>query len=424
MRRQHIIVLILSLAAVVVISDIATAANGAIRNGMGARSIGRGGTNIAFADNGVVLYDNPAGMVNIEGCGLADFGADLLITNTSFSNALNTKTSAHTNPFPMGHVALFKKSANGRWTYGLGMYSPAGFSSKYVMNIGAPFNEPMTSKSVCLKSDILPGIAYKVNGRLSLGASLGVSWCHLELEGPYYLQGPNAMAGTPLRLDLQSTGAAMVWSLGMQYALTDKTMLGLTYKSATNFQMHGTSVGDIPGTGSSLYDLRLDAVFPQSIGLGLKRELCKHRTLSVDLVWYNWSKAFDSFNLYLTNPRTPGFPELYEEYPLRWRDSLTVRVGYEQQICKNLVLRLGYAHHTNPIPKGTLSPYIQTILEHSFTTGLGWDMGNDWEANLGYEFCFSSPQTVGTSDFLGGLFDNSVNRAQAHFMAFSLQKTF
>ena len=40
------------------------AADGLIRDGVGAIPIGRGGTNIAFADNGAVLLDNPAGMVN------------------------------------------------------------------------------------------------------------------------------------------------------------------------------------------------------------------------------------------------------------------------------------------------------------------------------------------------------------------------
>jgi len=423
MRRQHIFVLVVCFVALIAICDIATAANGAIRNGMGARSIGRGGTNIAFADNGVVLYDNPAGMMNIEGCGLVDFGADLLITDISFSNPINNSVDAHTNPFPMGHVSFFKKSANQRWAFGLGMYSPAGFSSKYILDVAAPFGEPMTSKSVCLKSDILPGLAYKVNDRLSVGGSFGVSWCHFEMEGPYTLQGPNVMAGTPLKLDLQATGAAPVWSLGLQYKLTEATMLGLTYKSATHFGLHGTTVGDIPGVGSSMYDLRLNATFPQSVGLGLKHQICKHRVFSADMIWYNWSKAFDSFDLYMNNPRTPGFPALYEEFPLKWRDSLTIQFGYEQKLCQNLTLRLGYAHHTNPVPRSTLTPYIQTIVEHSFTTGLGWKIGR-WEANVAYEFCFGAPLSVGTSDFIGGLFNDSTSRAQAHFMAFSLQRSF
>ena len=44
-------------------------ANGLIRDGVGTVSIGRGGTNIAFSDNAVVLLDNPAGIVEIERVG-------------------------------------------------------------------------------------------------------------------------------------------------------------------------------------------------------------------------------------------------------------------------------------------------------------------------------------------------------------------
>ncbi len=40
-------------------------ADGTIRDGLGARVAGRGGTNIAFADAGTILHDNPAGMVNL-----------------------------------------------------------------------------------------------------------------------------------------------------------------------------------------------------------------------------------------------------------------------------------------------------------------------------------------------------------------------
>ena len=47
-------------------------ADGVIRDGLGAFSSGRGGTNIAFADNGEVLYDNPAGIVNTNGRGSFD----------------------------------------------------------------------------------------------------------------------------------------------------------------------------------------------------------------------------------------------------------------------------------------------------------------------------------------------------------------
>jgi hypothetical protein len=56
-------------------------ADGLVRDGVGAISTGRGGTNIAFSDNGAVMLDNPAGLANFEGGHFAELGIDTIITD-------------------------------------------------------------------------------------------------------------------------------------------------------------------------------------------------------------------------------------------------------------------------------------------------------------------------------------------------------
>src|SRR5580700_4395538 len=68
--------------------------DGVIRDGLGALSIGRGGTNIASADNGEILLDNPAGMANVEGSGLVDLGVDVLFTDLQYANPQNPTANA------------------------------------------------------------------------------------------------------------------------------------------------------------------------------------------------------------------------------------------------------------------------------------------------------------------------------------------
>ena len=69
--------------------DTCVMAEGVLRDSVGARSAGRGGTDIAFSDNGVILLDNPAGMVNIDGQGMAEIGFDFLFTDLKFSDPDN-----------------------------------------------------------------------------------------------------------------------------------------------------------------------------------------------------------------------------------------------------------------------------------------------------------------------------------------------
>jgi len=224
-------------------------------------------------------------------------------------------------------------------------------------------------------------------------------------------------------LDLQATGNALVWSVGVQYALSEATTLGLAYQSESRFELFGSTNAAIPLMGQSEFDTRVDITWPRSLGLGVRHELCPHRILSADVLWFNWSSAFDDFGIHLNNPSNPQFPAIYEQFPLDWRDTVSLRLGYEHLLEGGGTLRLGYVYHRTPIPDGTLTPYIQATLEHAFAVGYGWTCAG-WNADLAYMFSFGPEQTVGASNFIGGDFDLSVHRAQTHCIAFSLMRRF
>src|SRR5690606_27432700 len=125
----------------------------------------------------------------------------------------------------------------------------------------------------------------------------------------------------------------------------------------------------VPGLGESEYQTRLNMTFPQSVGAGIRPELCPHRIVSLDLVWYAWSSAFDTIGLELSSSSNPLFPALNEQMPLRWRDSLSTRLGYEMKFENDRTLRFGYVYHRIPMRAGTMTPYIPAALEHGVTTG-------------------------------------------------------
>ena len=410
-------------------STSALHADGVIRDGLGAISSGRGGTNIAFADNGAVLYDNPAGIVNTEGNGLFDLGADLLVTDIQYANPpRNGTTNAWHNPFPIPEASLFRKSSDGRWAYGLGVFAPAGFAADYDMNGPAALPGMHHYKSLGAMGKLLPGLAYRVTDRLSVGGTFGLALSHTEIEGPYFLQSPGPFQGTPTMMRLYTTGVAPTWSTGLQYKLTEATTLGATYQSETRYSQTGTAYVDVPGLGPCTYDANVDMIWPESVGIGVRHELCPHRIISADVIWYNWSQSFNHLNMAFTNPSNPAFaavigPRLAEQFPLNWQDSISYRFGYEQHLSRGRVVRMGYAYHKDQIPDGTLTPYIPATLEHAFSLGYGWTR-NQWEIDLAYQYSFGSTRTVTTSDLVGGEFDGSSQRAQAHWAFLSFLRRF
>ncbi len=404
-------------------------ADGVIRDGLGAVSCGRGGTNIASSDNGVILLDNPAGMVNIDGCGMADIGVDLLFCGMRYAEPLDTDAAVDGDPYPCANFSLIRRSCDGCWAFGLGFYAPAAFGARYKIEGPPEFPGTRLYKSFGALGKVLPGLSCRVNDRLTVGGTLGVGISHVELEGPYYLQS-FPLAGLATMIDLQTTGAALTWSAGLQYQLTPATTIGLTYQSESSFRLDGNIRVEtpIPGLAGSYYDADLKIMWPRSLGLGVRHEICPCRILSADVIWFDWATAFDQFDLHLSDPSNfvfemAGLSTLDETLPLNWRDTVSVRVGYERHFGCGRVGRVGYTYHRNPIPAGTLTPYIQTILEHTFTAGYGWCCG-DWHIDLAYQFTFGPDVNVTTSDLAGGDFNDSRHEANAHVLLVSLLKRF
>jgi long-chain fatty acid transport protein len=388
-------------------------------NGSTARTIGRGGTNIAHFDNGGVIFDNPAGMVNIDGCELVDGGVNVLITDFDYADPDNPGGVNSTDGTPLPEVGYIRKSDDGMLAYGIGVFVPAGFTEKYVMNGPAPFFAgPQTYKSFGSLGKVLPAAAVALTEDLTVGGTLGLGICHAEFEGPYFLNSP-PLAGTPTLIDAKGTGTALVWSVGAQYNLGCATTVGVAYQSASRFTLNGTTRVTVPLLGQSNYDSDLSIVWPESLGVGLRHELCCCRVLSADLVWFGWQRAFDDVSLQLSNASGLGFPPaINETIPLDWRDTLSLRLGYEVLLDDCRTVRLGYVHHRNPIPAATLTPFIQAFLENGVSVGYGWT-ACDWQIDVAYMYTWGPDQQVGTSGLAGGDFSNSEHTAQTHDISVS-----
>lgn len=394
-------------------------ADGLFLNGVSPRSIGRGGTNVAFADNGAALFDNPAAMTNLPGAGLVDVGVDVLITDFGYSNPRNAFAS-DSSATPLPQISAITKLADGNVAIGFGVFAPAGFSQSYEL-FGPPLTPgPRTYESFGALVKILPGIAVQVTDRLSIGGTLGVGLSRVELEGPYFLQS----VMLPASMKLNADGAALIGSAGLQYKLTDTTTVGATWQSSTRMSLEGNTMVTVAPGVQAEYDTELGIKWPQSVALGVRQVLAQRHVVSADVTWLNWSNTFDNLTVRLASPSSPFFPPgVIEPIPLHWEDTVAVRLGYEYHFDDQEVVRLGYVHHSNPIPNTYQTPFIQAIMEHGISCGYGF-AAFGCEFDLSYMFTFGPNQYVGTSGYLGGDFDNSQHSAQTHAICLSVIRRF
>ncbi len=417
-----------TLAALLLLSRLALA-DGIECDALEATSGGRGGTNIAHSDNGAVLLSNPAGILNVDGNGLFEVGANGLLTDLHYSNDLNDDVAAKTRPMALPMATFIEKTPDGNWAFGLGVYAPAGFAAGWDFNNAVEGSQSYKSFGALIK--ILPAVSYRVTDNLTIGATLGVAGSYVALDTPFNIQtGP--FAGTPVHMDIKGVGYEPTWSLGLQYELSPATTFGLAYQSEDRFNLDGHLHADVYGLGPNPvpteFNSTLHINWPQSVGAGIKHQLTEHQRVSADIVWYDWAHAFEDAGLTLTNSTNPIFtqllgPNFHDSIPLNWYDSFSVRLGYEWFYSENNVFRAGYIYNQPQSPSATLTPLIPAILEHTFTIGHGSNLYG-WRVDVAYQFSFGPEREVNNSALAGGDFNNSTLNAQAHWLMVSLTRSF
>lgn len=419
---------IFSVFTLITVLNSSLFANGIVRDSLGAISSGRGGANTAHSDNLSILHDNPAGMAWMPGSLRFEVSGDFLHRNVEYRD-LDDGDDANAKLFALPQIAIAGQVPGTGLSLGVIATFPGGYGAEYdlIHTTNGTFSfgkREYLSEGSLLK--ILPTFALKLGERVSLGGGVGVGISQAKFNLPYTFQ-TGAFANQPGLLDVKSDGMGVTWNLGVQIKPIDGLTIGISYVSQTETDQEGDFDVDITGTPLSglvtdptaSYDLDYRLRWPRSAHIGIAYDLDWGR-VSVDGSWYNWQDAFDEFHLNLSNGDNAQFNALAgatprDVLPLRWRDSIALKLGYEHFFSSASTLRLGYIFNLNPIPDNTLMPLFPGTLEHSFSAGYGHDFGVI-HIDLAYQYAFGREREVGTSSLAGADFSSSSMNAEAHWL--------
>ncbi len=422
-------------------------ANGVHLPSVGPVSTGRGGTNISHTDNGVLILDNPAGLVNMEEGIHIDVDSEFIFPEIKYEDAFDSDYSKH-KIFIIPTLSLvYKRSSESKFAFGAGAFAPAGFGTEYHLthfserrltdNLLSFGKEVYNSGASLLK--VLFSASYKVNDKLSLGFSAGPSFQNVEFKMPYTLE-TGKFAGVTGIADAEGSDSyKLSYTAGIQYQLSERTRFGLSFVSESKATIRGEGDLTLPVVGpngnilakfDSEYDLKTNTEWPRLIGFGVTHRTEKFHRFSLELVWYGWRSAFDSLDIELTDGNNKFLNRVIgstvnDEYILGWDDAFAFKFGYEYFLngSENNIFRAGYLYNENPDPHGSQTPLIPGAMQHNVTVGYTHKR-EKWKFDVASQFYTGDTNNVHSNKIAGGDWDNSSIKTRVFVLIFGVSYSF
>lgn len=415
---------------------VAAEANNGMENlSYGAKSAGMGGTSIAAGDDTTVMNTNPAAISKVDN-GRVDLNLEMMFPFFSFENkdAMGSSTLNDTDGehpiylIPSAGFVYHKKDS--RWYFGIGMFNEGGTGTDYgllrvdnrfleMLPAGTPDSSSIEYFSQFGYMKVTPTVAYKITDKITIGVSPQIGYSMMRMKMPFFMDQagggsmgmePNGRPDTLFNADMDGDAWSITGKIGILYNFYNMYGFGFAYTTPTDIDLEGDATmvapiaqmgGMIPVQARMTGDLDMKIGWPQSVkaGMFMRMKPLGGMLMTVDVEWLNWSDYYDSIPVKLKNVKMNGMPMPNNEFKMKldWKDQWVYKVGFECPATENLKLRMGYAYGKNPVPPEGSLAIMNPFVEHHITSGLGYEINNNFEFNMAMVYGFNKDVKVGAS---------------------------
>ena len=382
----------------------------------------------AAAEDASTVWFNPAGMdylgKSLDGKSLVTQAGHIVSAKTKYTDegsaapaSLNTDLGGtNTNKRITSFVPnlYYVKPVNEKLHFGLGINAPFGSKTDYNEDWYGRYQSTLTD---LLSLNVNPSLSWKANDKLSLGAGISAQYVKLTslssaidsvgvcrsaalsnaavtnstdlLDYCNSIYPDAAQPETDSFTELTGDSIAFGFNLGLLYEPTEKTRLGLSYRSKIKHDVDGKIKFDLdPGlapiaAGTSRFDnrdVKATVELPDSLSFSVAHKVNEKLELLGDVTWTGWS-SFDELKV----TEVDGVTEVTTT-PEEWEDVYRISVGANYKYNEKLTLRTGVAYDEEPIPSAELrTPRIPG----NDRTWVSFGAGYKWSKNLDLDFGYS-----------------------------------
>jgi len=406
LKKSLVIAIITSCAA---ISFQAQATNGYFAHGYGSKAKGMAGAGVALPQDSLAAATNPAGMVLVGN--RWDAGAEVFIPDRTATTAWGTQTTTNTLATYDGNGSGFgeewfvipefgyNRMIDNNMSVGVSVFGNGGMNTSYSSQIFSASTMGTNTGIDLAQLFISPTLSIKLDDKNSFGVSVNVVYQRFEAKGlsDFCALKPSGCAPSPTA-GLTDQGYDDSFGVGFRVGwigqLTDNVSAGFSYQPKTKMQAF-SDYNELFAEGG-------DFDIPANYAFGLSWKATPKMTVAFDVEQIKYSQVKSIANVnngfvggQLGTTNGPGFG---------WDDMTIYKLGANFQVNKDLVIRAGWNHGSQPIPSSeTLFNVIApAVVEDHATLGFTWTMNGGGELTGYYMHAFDNTVTgTGTVTFPG-----------------------
>jgi long-chain fatty acid transport protein len=367
------------------VSFSATANNGLNLTGYGAESSAMGGADVAVARDSLAINTNPAGLGQIRGKAFDFYVSPFLDWNGHADQYGNDATVSQRAGAILG--AGYAQRLRPSLVAGAGLFVQGGIGFHYPeLQTAFGTRDEISSRFSVIK--LAPGLAWQLDDRLSLGLNAGLVYVALSESLFPNTSVVNAQdpAASFFGLRLQG-GKGYSWSGrgGLQYRLSDRLTLALSYAGKTLLPISGASLAlDETAAGNGTVTYRRSSVkglaLPQEAAAGLAWAPSAQWLLSFELKWLDWSGAVRTLTVEGRDPDRSNVPATLQlPSQMNFRDQYVTAGGLAYRLDDRTVLRAGINYARRAVPGEDLNPVFATINSRHYMLGFGRQVSSRWQ---------------------------------------------
>lgn len=351
----------------------------------------------AAAEDASTVFFNPAGMTRLPGRQAA-VAANAIRPSAKFSNS-GASTAPLGLPSPGGNGgdagdwslvpnAYLSWQATQQLWLGLGLSVPFGLKTEYDTRWVGRFQ---SQNSEIKTIDVNPSVAFKVNDAISVGAGVSYQRAEVKVDRSAIVI-PPAESRAHIDIDDSQWG----FNLGVLVNLGTQTRIGLTYRSAMDYDLTGSiTFTGVPLVGTATNGVRTKAELPDTISWAIAHALNPQWELLGDITYTRWSKI-KTVPLVTTSGSAliPASGVTLDTFNFQFKDSYRVGVGANYRWSDNFTLKLGVAYDRSPVEDRFRTTFLPDNDRTWLAIGGKYRMSKQATLDFGYAHLFVKDGTI------------------------------